>query len=117
MAEIIDISKTKVCYDLPNSKDTAIFGPAFWDAFHDLASRIPCEGCKAESESFVKFWHDLKNYDLNKPLEDRSNFNLWLDKIETVKGERKRNTDRYLLGFIAIVVTVILVVVLIKTKK
>lgn len=114
MAEVIDISKTKVCYELPNSIDPSIFGADFWAAFHDLASRIPCEACKVESESFVRFWHDLKNYDLNKPIGDRTNFNYWLQKIAVVKGERARKKDRVILSFIAAVVTAILIIVLIR---
>lgn len=116
MAEILDISKNRVCYDLPNSKDTKIFGPVFWDAFHDLASRIPCDGCREESESFVKFWHDLKNYDLGKDIQYKDNFDKWLSKIEIVKGERQRNFDRKILAFIAGIVVATLIIVIVKTK-
>lgn len=87
MAEVIDISPPsgdglqKVCYELPTSKETTVFGPVFWDSFQDLASRIPCGSCKEEAESFVRFWHDLKNKDLGKPIQYQDNFDYWVNRV------------------------------------
>lgn len=114
MAEVIDISKTKVCYDLPNSKDPKIFGPDFWAAFHDLASRIPCDGCREETVAFEVFHHDLKNYDLGKPIQDKTNFNYWLKKLESVQNQKERKRNRVILTFISAIIVTILIVVLIR---
>lgn len=78
MAEVVT---EKVCYDLPLTVDTNVFGPVYWNTFHDLANRIPCGGCREESESFIRFWHDLKNEDLKKPLFDKANYQAWLNEI------------------------------------
>lgn len=116
MDNVIDISKTKVCYDLPNSKDPKIFGPDFWAVFHDVANRIPCDGCREETVSFEIFHHDLKNYDLGKPLHDKVNFTLWVEKISAIKQERQKKKGIMILGYVAAVVTAILIIVIIKTK-
>lgn len=58
--------KINVAYELPLSVDGNVFGPVFWNAFHDIASKVPCSGCREEAESFMKFFHDLVNYRTGK---------------------------------------------------
>lgn len=110
MASNIDI----VTYQLPTSKDTTVFGPAFWAAFDDLAKRVPCDGCKDHAVSFVSFWHDLVNLHTGKPLYDKSNFDKVMAQVVAIQGQRQRNIDRKILVGIAVVVVAILIVVSIK---
>lgn len=110
MASNIDI----VTYQLPTSKDTTVFGPAFWSAFQDLANRVPCDGCKDHAKSFVSFWHDLVNLHTGKPLFDKANFDKVMKQIQEVQGIRQKNVDRKILVGIAVVVVAILIIVAIK---
>lgn len=112
MAEVIDISPSeqKVCYTLPTSKDTKVFGPKWWDAFEDLASRIPCGACREESESFVKFWHDTKNVDLKKPIFDKANYDYWVKRISYESRKKERI-------IVVIVIAVLLVIIGIVASK
>lgn len=80
-----DNEKIKVAYDLPTSLEPFVFGPDYWFAFHDLARRIPCGGCKKEAESFLVFFHDYKNYELGKKIYDKKNFINWINKISKLK--------------------------------
>lgn len=99
-------------YNLPDAKDPKIFGPEFWKAFHDIASKIPCDECKEESETFVIFWHDLKNYDLGKEIFDKENFDYWLTKIEKIRKKKLK----LLLSFLAGVVITVAVILIIKKR-
>lgn len=105
-----------VTYRLPKSKDTKVFGPEYWAAFHDLANRIPCDGCREDTNSFMVFWHDLVNIKTGKKVYDQKNFNEWIKRVDKLVEEKKKRTDRKILGFIAAVVVSILIVVIIKTK-
>lgn len=117
MSTNIDISKTKVCYELPNSKDTTVFGPAFWDAFDDLAGRVPCDGCREHAKEFVSFWHDLVNLRTGKPLYDKSNFNKWMTQVNAIQKQRQDNVNRKILIAVAIVVVATFIITLIKVTK
>ena len=114
MAEIIDISKTVVSYELPNSKDTEVFGPSFWAAFHDLANRVPCDGCRDHAKSFMVFWHDLVNLRKGAKLYDEKNFKEWLNRISELQEERKKRTDRKILALIAGITVAILLIVILR---
>jgi len=108
---------TSVTYELSNSKDTTTFGPSFWIAFHDLAKRVPCDGCREHAESFMVFFHDLVNVRKGVPIYNKDNYNKWIKRISELAEEKKKRTDRAILGFVAVVVIAILVVTLIKTTK
>lgn len=77
--------KTSVTYELETSPDPDVFGPSYWFAFHDLANRVPCINCRQEAESFIRFFHDLKNYELGKKVYDKKNFISWINKISKLK--------------------------------
>lgn len=79
--------KIKVTYELPTSVDGSVFGPSYWQAFHDLASKVPCGGCRQETESFIKFFHDLVNYRLGKQIYDKKNFIEVMNKISALKNK------------------------------
>lgn len=102
----------KICYDLPTSVDTEIFGPKYWEAFHDLAHRIPCTGCREEAESFVRFWHDSVNKKLGKPIFDKQNYQLWLNKIT----KRNKINTAIIISLVAITIVSVLIAIF-KTKK
>lgn len=63
-----------VCYKLPNTTDPSKFGPDYWAAFHDLAHRVPCPGCRGFAEKFMVFFHDTVNLKTGKPIQDEQNF-------------------------------------------
>lgn len=107
MADSID----KVCYDLPTDKNPSVFGPVYWNAFHDLASRIPCDGCKEHAESFITYWHDLVNIHTGKPIYDQVNFDTWVDKTAL-----KSKKVKILLGFSVLIIVVLIVYIIIKKK-
>lgn len=65
----------KDCYNLPGSADPTVFGPVYWNAFHDLAKRVPCPGCRSFAEKFISYFHDVVNVKLGKPLFDSANYN------------------------------------------
>lgn len=100
----------KVCYDLPTSLDTSVFGPEYWKAFHDLANRIPCGICQEKAKSFVVFWHDLKNKDLGKPIYDKENFDYWTFEIS-----KQSKKNKFIVG--TLVAIVIILVITILTRK
>lgn len=102
-----------VTYNLPDDKTPSVFGPKFWEAFHDLASKIPCDSCREESEKFVTFWHDLKNYDLGKEISDKENFKYWLIKIESIRKTKLK----LFLSFLAGVIITISIITIIKKIK
>lgn len=72
-------------YELPTDKNPEVFGSKYWSAFHDLARNIPCSDCRTEAESFMKFFHDLKNFELGKPVKYKENFIEWINRISKLK--------------------------------
>lgn len=66
-----------LCFDLPASFDPSIFGSKYWNAFHSLASKIPCGMCRGFAEKFIVFFHDTVNMKLGKPLYDKENFDYF----------------------------------------
>jgi len=117
MPEPINISKDRVTYDLPKSKDTKVFGPDFWAAFHDLAKRVPCDECRDKAESFMVFFHDMVNVRVGKPVYDEKNFKTWVTYVSNLGEERKKRTDRKVLAFISAIVVSTLIIVIVKTKN
>lgn len=77
----------RVTYTLPTSVDTSVFGPAYWGAFHDLASRIPCIACREKMQSMMTFVHDYVNYRLGKQIYDKQNFINTLNEISKLKKQ------------------------------
>ena len=77
----------KICYELPVTPETKVFGPKYWEAFHDLANRIPCGNCRQAGSSFMVFFHDLVNMKLGKPIYNKENFDGWVEKIKNLKVE------------------------------
>ena len=70
---------------LPNSKDATVFGPKYWEAFHTITERIPCVLCRDKAVPFMKFFHDVVNYETEKNIQYPDNFNKHLDYIATLK--------------------------------
>ena len=61
-----------------------VCGPVWWRVLHSVAEAIRDEGCSqcgAEAVDFVRFWHDLVNRKLGKPLHDRQNFLRTLEHV------------------------------------
>lgn len=112
MAEVTQLSDgmQKVCYTLSTSVDTSVFGPTYWEAFHDLASRIPCVGCKEHAESFMRYWHDLVNVHTGKPVFDQANFNKW-NEIISNNAKRKQTI------MISVIVVLIVALVIVSISK
>lgn len=79
------LKSKQTCYSLPTTKDPDKFGPSWWFAFHDLASKVPCPSCREEAVSFMSFFHDVINQKLKKPLYNKENFDMWVTKICTLK--------------------------------
>lgn len=77
----------KLNYEIPDTKDPKIFGPPTWNALHDLVDKIPCSICKDEASSFMVFFHDLKNYQLGKSVQDKKNFMFWIKNISKLKNQ------------------------------
>lgn len=75
----------KFVYEIPQSVDGNEFGPPTWGALHELVENIPCGGCKEEAVSFMNFWHDLKNWELRKPVMHKKNFVYWINRISSLK--------------------------------
>lgn len=69
---------------LPTSIDVNVFGPPTWKLLHEIVEGIPCDDCKEEASSFMVFWHDLKNYELKKPIHDKKNFIYWIKRISSL---------------------------------
>lgn len=71
---------------LPNDRDPSptIFGPKYWEAYHKLTERIPCQGCRSKAVPFMKFFHDVVNYQKGKPIFYKENFNKHLDLIAKI---------------------------------
>jgi hypothetical protein len=76
-----------VTYNLPTSVDTEIFGPVYWAAFHDLASKIPCGICKEKMEQTMIFVHDLVNQRLGKSIHNPENFKKYLNYISKLNNK------------------------------
>lgn len=87
MAEQEKIETIKLNYEIPNSTEAEIFGPATWGALHDLVSKIPCSLCRDEAVSFMQFFHDLKNVALGKKVMYKENYILWINKISKLKQQ------------------------------
>ena|ERR1035437_561862 len=85
---------TTVTYELPNSVDTAVFGPVYWAAFADLASKIPCGPCRGHAEGMITFWHDLVNIHIGKPVYDQANFDKYMMQLSML------NKKKGVMGFI-----------------
>lgn len=66
---------------LPNSKDTAIFGPKYWKALHTITAKIPCSICRDKAVPFMNFFHDVVNHHTDKPIFDKENYNTHIDNI------------------------------------
>lgn len=73
-----------ICFELPTTADTTIFGPKYWAAFHTLAANIPCGGCRGFAEKFMIFFHDMVNQKLGKPLQDEANFKQFTHLIADI---------------------------------
>jgi hypothetical protein len=46
-----------------------IWGPLFWDEFHEILQKIPCSECQPEAVSRGRAFHDVKNVELGKPVQ------------------------------------------------
>lgn len=75
------MEKIKLKYEIPNSKDGNDFGPATWNALHDIVDNIPCGGCREHGKKFMMFFHDMVNYNLGKPIHDKANFLYFINEI------------------------------------
>lgn len=78
-------NKEKVCYDLTKNPDPAVFGPQYWAAFHNLASRVPCGTCRGFAEKFMVFFHDVVNRKINHPIFDQKNYDEMIVYLNTPK--------------------------------
>lgn len=76
----------KVCFNLPTTVDTSVFGPEYWNAFHTLASKIPCGGCRGFAEKFMVFFHDLVNVKTGAKIYDQANYNYFLSAISKLNS-------------------------------
>lgn len=83
------IKANNVCYNLPKHGSTDQWGPFYWEAFHDLSARIPCQECREKGSEFICFMHDSVNLKLKKPLKNEQNFEKWL----TIFSEMKKKRD------------------------
>lgn len=81
------IETIKLNYEIPNSTDAEKFGPATWCALHDIVENIPCPICRVEAVSFMRFFHDMKNVALGKPVMYKQNYLNWLNKISKIKNK------------------------------
>lgn len=89
-------SKTKtLCFDLPKTVDTTVFGPKYWSAFHTLAENIPCSGCRGFAEKFMVFFHDMVNKKLGKPLYDEKNFTFFTHLIADIDAGKDVFAEGY----------------------
>lgn len=79
-----------ISYRLPTDVDPTVFGPKYWEAYHNLTSNIPCGTCKEFAVRFMIFFHDVVNLKLGKPLYDPKNFAEISQLITTInlKGNR-----------------------------
>lgn len=75
----------QVCYTLPKDGAPEQWGPKYWTAFHDLAARVPCDGCREEARDFMTFFHDWVNQKTGKPIFDQANYDAWVAKISELK--------------------------------
>lgn len=70
---------------LPNTIDEAIFGPAYWKAYHSLTDRLPCSICRDKAVPFMRFFHDVVNRETKKPIVYPENFNKHIDMISKLQ--------------------------------
>lgn len=70
-----------ITFTLPNSKDAAIFGPAYWKANEFLDQNIPCSICREKAIPLGSFKHDIVNLMNDKDVFDKNNWKLWVKKI------------------------------------
>lgn len=66
---------------LPNNPDPEIFGSKFWEALHSIVEDIPCPACRSKAVPFMKFFHDVVNKSLKKPLYDKDNYDFWINYL------------------------------------
>lgn len=45
-----------------------------WSLLHDAMDNIPCGTCQPDGIDLMRAFHDLKNFELNKPIKYESNF-------------------------------------------
>jgi len=67
----------RLCFELPRTGDSSVFGPHYWAAFHKLAHNVPCSICRGFAEKFIVFFHDTVNKKLGKPIYDQENFSYF----------------------------------------
>lgn len=88
-AETFTVNKRKktdvIVLALPNTPDTTIFGPKYWEVYHKLTERIPCPACRNKAVPFMKFFHDMVNRKTDKPIFDKENFNKHIDMISKME--------------------------------
>lgn len=82
-----DVQKKIFSYEIPQSINPDDFGPATWNALHNIVENIPCSACRDEAASFMQFFHDLKNYQLGKKIMYKQNFVSWINKIASLKKQ------------------------------
>lgn len=68
-------------FKVPTTVDPTVFGKYYWNAFHTLADKIPCGGCRGFAEKFMIYFHDLVNVKVGHPIFDRPNYDYFNDSI------------------------------------
>jgi hypothetical protein len=79
-----DKTLKSITYTLPTVVDPTQFGPYWWSALHDFVSEIPCVACREKAVSFQRYFHDLVNRRLEKPIFDKENFDYWTNYIKDI---------------------------------
>lgn len=69
----------RLVFSLPKSKSPQQFGTQYWKAFHKLANEVPCIFCRTFAEKFIVFFHDTVNMKLGKPIQDKQNFDYFVN--------------------------------------
>lgn len=94
-----------LCTDLSESTDPQVFGPSHWKALENIVEHIPCSKCKDEAKKFLSFWHDKKNKELGKKLNDPSNYESELNKLQ----KYKLSTPTIILGITLLTLAVLFI--------
>lgn len=76
-----------VTFKLPNSGNTAVFGPRQWAARHYLDNIIPCSICREHAIPLGIFNHDIVNLSIDKPVFNRAN---WKEHVKIVNELDKK---------------------------
>lgn len=88
-AETFSVQERKdydlITLKLPRDHNPMVFGPKYWEAYHRLTERIPCPDCRIKAVPFIKFFHDVVNQELKKPIFDPDNFNKHIDLISKLQ--------------------------------